>query len=361
MAKFCTNCGTALNEDARFCTNCGVNSVVVQAESAESAESAALVDSVESAEWMESAALVEPVESVESAESVAQAGQAEPNHKGFLSRAGEQIKTEAQVKVGTYAQVLLPDKVPAAGLAGEFVLPLSIEPLPGLPPVESLPAILKSGFAGLASGLKRTLGDKKRLAIVITLVVIWLPVNFLSALGIAPLPVRVLSWLTAARGSVIGGSVGKGLVAALLAQIIIEKGMFQSLQGGIGQLISVVKSGKNHYTPLLFGAGIGLIACNLLVSSTLQSTMVPIAGFVLSAQALTRNGYLRRVFQALPFKHQRGNIPFLMQGWALGFAVFIAVCFLPGGSNGYFTGILLLFASAIIQAVNNRKVEVVSK
>lgn len=138
------------------------------------------------------------------------------------------------------------DTVPAYGAAGELALPLEFTTFPADFDGEGLFSVLKSGIRGLMSGFKRTLGDKKRLTVVTALTGIWLLVNVLAALGIFPLPVRLLSWLTAARGSLIGGTIGKGLVAALLAQIIADKGMLTTLKSGLGQLSGIVNSGKKE-------------------------------------------------------------------------------------------------------------------
>ncbi|MDD4146017.1 MAG: hypothetical protein PHS83_02790 [Clostridia bacterium] len=249
-----------------------------------------------------------------------------------------------------------PDLIPAYQMAGELGLPMELAPVTGDFAGEGVLSLLKSGFRGLGGGLKRTLGDKKRLGIVIALVLVWLVVNLLAALGIFPLPVRMLSWLTAARGSLIGGSIGKGLVAALLTQIIVDKGMLQSLKGGLGQLTAAVKGGRKTAVSLLLGTGAGLIACNLLVSSNLQNTMVCVAGFVLSAQALTQNGFLRRLTKSLLPKAKNTAVKVVMGGWALGFALFAAVSLLPGGSNGYILGVLLVIAGGgLIIAGRNKK------
>jgi hypothetical protein len=249
-----------------------------------------------------------------------------------------------------------PDPIPAYQMAGELGLPMELASVTGDFAGEDVLSLLKSGFRGLGGGLKRTLHDKKRLGIVIALALVWLAVNLLAALGIFPLPVRVLSWLTAARGSLIGGSIGKGLVAAMFAQIITDQEMLQSLKGGISQLTAAVKGGKKTAAPLLLGAGTGLITCNLLVSSNLQNTMVCVAGFALAAKALTQNGFLRRLTKSLLPKAKNTAVKVVMGGWALGFALFAAVSLLPGGSNGYILGVLLVIAGGgLIIAGRNKK------
>jgi hypothetical protein len=159
IGKFCTSCGTALNEGAKFCRKCGANASPIPEE-----------------------ATVLP-------------DQATPNRETVLSKAGKKVKNEAKVKAVDYAK--------------------SIFPLP------------------------------------------------------------------------------------MLAQIVVNKGTLQGLKGGISQLTGIVKDGKKALASLLFGAGAGLIACNHMGSSNLENTMLCLAGFLLSAKALTHNGFLRRLINAL--------------------------------------------------------------
>jgi uncharacterized Zn finger protein (UPF0148 family) len=192
MGKFCTSCGAPLNEGVRLCVNCGAQASPV------SGEVSAIPD------------------------------QAEPNNEAVLSKTVKQMKREAKIKTADYAKSMLSGVVPAYHSAGELALPSELDPFIGDFTGEGLLSLLKSGFRGLAGGFKKTLGDKKRLVVVIALAVVWLLVNLLAAFDFFPLPVRILSWLTAARGSLIGGSIGNGLVAALLAQVIADKGMLKS-------------------------------------------------------------------------------------------------------------------------------------
>lgn len=113
--------------------------------------------------------------------------------------------------------------------------------------------------------------------------------------------------------------------------------------------------------PLMLGAGATLIACNMMVSTNLQNTMVCIAGFALSAKALTQNGFLRRFITGLLPKAEDGSLSSIMGGWTLGFAVFAVVSLLPGGKNGYLIGFLLLVIGVILEITNKNKKEVVTK
>lgn len=321
MSKFCGSCGSSLNEGAKFCSKCGANAFPM------SKEVGALPD------------------------------QEMPNHGRVLIKVKEKVNTKSRNREAGYVKSLFSSVAPAYQMAGELTLPLELIPDIGGFTGEGLSALLRSGFRGIASGFKRTLHNKKRLSIVIVLAAVWLVVNIFAALDIFTMPIRVLSWLTAARGSMIGGSIGKGLVAALFAQIITNEGMFPSIKGGIGKMTAAIKSENKTLAPLLSGMGIALIVCNLMVSSNLQNTMVCIAGFALSAKALTQNGFLRRLTTKLLPKEKDINITTVMGGWTLGFALFAAVSFLPGLQNGYWFGILLLVAGGILMAASKNKKE----
>ncbi|MEL7568275.1 MAG: zinc ribbon domain-containing protein [Dehalobacterium sp.] len=321
MGKFCTSCGTALNEGAKFCAKCGANASHVLEEAGTLPE------------------------------------QATPNSETILSKAGKQMKIEAKIKAAAYAKSMFSEATPAYQSAGELALPAELTPLAGDFEAENLLSLLKIGIKGLAGGLKRTLHDKKRLVVVIALVITWLLVNLLVSLGIFPLPLRLLSWLTAAQGSLIGGSIGKGLVAALLAQLIADQGMLQTVKSGLGQLGGIAKGLRGVAGPLLMGIAVALIVTNLMVSSNLQNTMVCLAAFLLSAKALTHHGFLRKFINALLPKANNTTLTTLMRGWTLGFALFAAISFLPGGGNGYVLGILLLLAGGLVTVVNKNKKE----
>lgn len=319
MSKFCTSCGKELEAGTKFCHKCGAAVFSISAEA-----------------------------------------KASPNdimpHKDFLiSKATEKIKEESNNKANHYVEKIFSDTVPAYELAGEIGLPLELAPFTTDFDGDGLFSVLKSGLGGLMGGFKRTLGDKKRITLVIALTIIWLLVNLLAALGIFPLPLRLLSWLTAAQGNLIGGTIGKGLVAALLAQIIVHKGMLTVLKSGLGQLGSILKSGKGKAVPLLLGSGAVLIVCNMMVSTNLQNTMVCIAGFTLSVKTLTQNGFLRRLIMGLLPKAKDVTITTIMGGWTLGFALFAVVSLLPGGRNGYLLGILLLVVGSILVITGRNK------
>ena len=150
------------------------------------------------------------------------------------------------------------------------------------------------------------------------------------------------------------GTVGKGLVAALLTQIITDKSMFTALKSSIGQLGSTAKSGRGAVGPLLMGMGMALIACNMMISSNLQNTMVCIAAFLLSAKALPQKGFLRRLVTALLSKSNNNEVATVMGGWTLGFALFAAVSLLPGGRNGYILGVILLLAAVMTRFMGGK-------
>lgn len=325
MSKFCTKCGAPLGKEVKFCTGCG--STVLPAPSDTNTERDHVLF--------------------------------KKDHVASLLT--EKIETKVKSKAKAYTVKGFSNTASDYVTAGEVALPLEFSSVMVDANGEGLISILKSGFRGLVGGFKRTLGDKKRLTLVIVLSVIWLVVNILAVLEIFPLPIKLLSWLTAAQGSILGGAIGKGLVAALLAQLISNKGMFKTFKNGLGQLKGMLKGGKETIAPLLFGGGIALVACNVMISSNMQNSMVCIAAFLLSIKAQTQNGFVRRLAAALLPKATSTTITKLMGGWTIGFALFAVISILPGGRNGYLLGILMLIVCGIMTIVGKNKKEVTAK
>lgn len=322
MGKFCTSCGKQLAQGEKFCAGCGSAVLSVPAEIEGNAPNEIF-----------------------------------PPKDILFTSTTKTIKSQVKKETKNYAGKVLFSEVPAYRTTGEITLPQELIPFPAIADGERLFTALKSGISRLISGFKKALRDKKRLVLVITLVIIWLLVNLLAALNIFPLPVRLLSWLTAAQGSLIGGTIGKGLVAAMLAQFIADQGMLQTVKRGLGQLGGMTKGMRGAVGPLFVGIAVALIASNLMMSSHLQNTMVCIAAFLLSAKALAHHGFLRKFIKALLPKAQNATLTTLMRGWTLGFSLFVAISFLPGGGNGYVLGILLLIAGGIVIVVGRNKKE----
>lgn len=101
---------------------------------------------------------------------------------------------------------------------------------------------LKAGFnAGLAS-LKQMFKSPKQLIPILVLGVFWLALSLLPALGINPLPVKLLSFLTFAQGGMyggvlgaLGGVLGKAVfayfVSTLLLPLFSGKNPFEGMGG----------------------------------------------------------------------------------------------------------------------------------
>ncbi len=322
MNNFCTSCGAPLGEGAKFCIRCGAAAPALPDED-RAAPEVATTDS-----------------------------------SALAAKSSARVKAKAKKEAKTYTEKFFTNPAPALSAAGELALPLELIPFSTVTKDGGLFSVLRSGLSSFKGSYKRALSDKKRLNVVIMLTAIWLLVNVLAALGIFPLPVRLLSWLTAARGSFVGGTIGKGLVAALFAQVVADKSTLMALKSGLGQLGGVVKGGQGKFVPLSLGAGAALIACNVMVSTTVQNLMVCIAGFALSAKALTQNGFLRRFITGLLPKAKDASVTSVMGGWTIGFALFAMVSALPGGQNGYLLGILLLISGSILAVTKRNKKEV---
>lgn len=266
--------------------------------------------------------------------------------------AKDKSKTKNKKKAVDYAKNLFVNTTAASKSTAEIALPIN-----SVLPVESIASaglfsVLFDGIKSLISGLQSLFKDKKRLVLVIVLIAFWLVISVLNTLNIFPQYEQVLSFLTAANSDLIGGTIGKGIIAAFFAQFIFEKGIFKNLRNGLIQLFSITKKDKNSFSPILLGAGIALLVSNLITPSIIENAMISLAGFLLSAKALASNGYLKRLVQALPFQRRSSNASYLMEGWTIGFGLFVAISFVPGIYNGYIAGAICIVVSIVLKIVN---------
>ncbi len=389
MNKFCTGCGKPLKGGAKFCVMCG-KQVVSQKPGHEDEprerpipieKVSAKTDDVPSKANIASAKINDSPPEVGARHSTkgihTPDRTEERDTRGRTSSMGEafssktknvfgkakarvKAKTKAEAKsiAGIVAKTAAKDILSGNSLAlatiGESVLPVALD----ASDAGNILSLLKDGLTELLKGAKQILKDKKRLTLVGVLAGVWLLVNVLSALGISPLPVRFLSWLTFARGGLIGGSVGKGILTAFFTRFITGGNMLSPLKGIFGRLQGIAGKDKEDLPVFLIGTGAALIAANMLISSTLQNTMMPIAAFMLGAAAVRRNSFLHRFTTALLPRVKVGAITIAMEGWALGFLVFTVLCILPGGNNGYLAGVLSLGAAVGLQFLKKDKKEV---
>lgn len=286
MQKFCTECGSSLKEGAAFCQQCG------------------------------------------------QAVRIDNQQVRTMSQNEEKGLQVTAVKGPVGAK----GEGPAPG-GLEVTLTQALYPSLGQTYPTSLGGVLKQGFNELIQSMRFALKSPKRRGLVLALVVSWLLLKLTDAFGLNVLPLRFLAWLSAAQTGLVGGTLAKGLVAALLALVITGGGWFQSVKKGLA-LLPAILANSSRWTALL-AAGLALIAANAMVDSRPIHSLVPLAAFVLAARALNREGFLRGLLNLMPIQRGASDLQALMGGWMLGFLVFAFLSFAPGSRNGYIAGIVL--------------------
>ena len=315
MSQFCRNCGVPLEQGVAFCPSCGTAAA---------------------------GAAAEP--------SSVQAGP-----KDALAAGAAAVVKSLPALAGT--------TMAAPGSTGEIAFASSFSSIAGEVMTELGPLqVLFSGGRSLLGGIGALLKDKKKLLPVFLLAGLWFLLLLLPALGINFLPVQILSWLTFAHGgagggipAIIGGIVGKGVLAGLVVSFFSGSGVFPSLGRGLKTLFSsFAVKGSGGYGALLGGAGLALIAYNFMAGSvSLANVMAGVAPLLLSLRALgNKAGFLRRFFGSFargPGKGLSGLAPEIpLAGLAAGFALSIPLSPLPFAYSGYILGVLLLVAGAIL-------------
>lgn len=237
--------------------------------------------------------------------------------------------------------------------------------------------IKKSIRDGLAS-LQQLLKTPKRLIPMLVLGVFWLILSILPALGINPLPVRLLSFLTFAQGGMyggvwgaVGGVLGKAVFAYFVSALILPlfsgknpfKGMVKGLKGFASGLVVQSVAAASQ---LILGIGLALVVFNFLTgNASAVNSMAGVVGFVLAVKALwTRGGFFWSLLLSVAHSLSRGRSPSqmtigrVMSGYAAGSAAGIALSALRLPYLPYALGVLLIIAGVILGIAGKSKKEV---
>ena len=319
MSKFCRNCGAQLKPDVKFCASCGVEVQVADAQTL-------AVPSVGATAKMAASA-------------------------SFASAtAGESCFTHA---------------LPGAGEISAAIGPLKV---------------LFQSLSGLFRGFGSAIKDKKRWIPALILALLWFILTLLPLLGINPMPVKLLSFLTFAGGGtsngitgLVGGVVGKGVFAYFLMSLVMPLTRGQKPFAGVGRGIkqffqSIGAKSLAQFSPLLLGAGAALIGYNFMAgNASIQNSMVGIASILLSLRSLSnKTGFLRKFFLSFSKKVGANStstgayVNRLIAGWTSGFAIGIVISSLKIGSLSLLLGAILLLTAVILGFVSRGSKEVAS-
>jgi len=319
MSKFCRNCGVQLKPDVKFCAPCGVEAQVTGAQTL----------------------AVSPV--------------------------GATVKMAANASFAsaTAGESCFTHSLPGAGEISAAIGPLKV---------------LFQGLSGLFRGFGSAIKDKKRLIPALMLALLWFILTLLPLLGINPMPVKWLSFLTFAGGGtsngitgLVGGVVGKGVFAYFLMSLVIPLTRGQKPFAGVGRGIkqffqSIGAKSLAQLAPLLLGTGAALIGYNFITgNASIQNSMVGIAALLLSLRALSNKaGFLRGFFLSF-FKRVGVNstltsayVNRLITGWTSGFAIGVVISSLKIGSLSLLFGAILLLAAVVLGFVSRGSKEVAS-
>lgn len=237
---------------------------------------------------------------------------------------------------------------------------------------------LLNGALGISKGLKNVLRNKKKLIPAVIMAVLWFVLSLLPLLGINSLPVKLLGYLSFAKGGTnagvlgaLGGTIGKGIFAYFISSMFLPvfsgKKSLSKISGTVKQLFSslAVKDSK-AFTPLLSGMGVALISYNFLTgNASIQNSMIGITAFLLSLRALSsKAGFLRGFISSFIKKFSKANtlnadyVKRTIGGMTSGYALSLLLSFTKIPVIGYLTGIVFLVAAIFVMILTNRRKEV---
>jgi hypothetical protein len=212
------------------------------------------------------------------------------------------------------------------------------------------------------------LKNPKQLIPMLALGTFWLVLSLLPALGINPLPVQLLSFLTFAQGGMyggvlgaVGGVLGKAVfayfVSALLLPLFSGKNPFKGMGGGFKAFFSglAVQSGS-AVAQLLMGVGLALILYNFFTGNAgLINSMAGVVGFILALKALlSKGGFIWGLLITVTNKLTKGRTPsqevvrHAVSGYAAGSVLGMALSALPVPYLPYAVGSALLIVGLIL-------------
>ncbi len=309
MGKFCTSCGTALNESAKFCTKCGTSVAKINQTTGDR----------------------EPA-------------QRNTEFQGDILKA---MNNEKEKALTDEALDNTPSHSPTG--MGKFIKEYIHHSLALLKdPKQMLPTIVL-GIVWLALALLRSFGINP------------LPLRILSFLTFAQ------GGMFGGFFGAVGGIIGKVVVAAFLNAAIVplfqKKAPFSGIGGGIkGFFGGIAVKSITAVAPLLGGVGASLLLYAFMNSNqSLQNSMVGIIPCLMLLQNLgRRGGFLWGLAFSTANSLSKGRTPSYIgvtrciSGMTLGFALGVALSAM-GLRWCAWLGILLLIAALIFFVISKNK------
>ena len=219
--------------------------------------------------------------------------------------------------------------------------------------------VIASSAKNFVASLGRAVKDPKTLIPTVVLAVVWLVLNILQACGIDPIPTKILSFITFAKGGMnggflgaVGGVLGKGIFAGAIASLIglltrkggKKRSFVQTLSGAFGVSLETLGG-------YLAGIGAAMLLFLFISGGALRiSFMGGVAAAFLSARAALSNGFLRRILGSLTKSKSPSdpNVTGLVRGLSVGFAAAAFIGLIGINLILIITGAVLLVGGAVM-------------
>lgn len=199
------------------------------------------------------------------------------------------------------------------------------------------------GYANRArNGAKGGAIDAKKLipSLIVgaVFVLLWIVQIIFMRKGINPIPVKILNYLTFARGGVsknplifLGGNIGKGVVVAGLSGV--AAGGIGAIFAGAKQLFSQTNFSNENIGNFILGIGTGLLGYQICTGyGSLTGIMVAVSGALIT---------LRRTANA-------GRFAGIFSGATMGLAMSVPLAVIPFTFTHLIFGFIITFVGAIL-------------
>lgn len=343
MQNFCTKCGHKLIAGNSFCTKCGARVASLDqtlpgpqpAQPVQQRPQAPGPQPVQQGQQMPQAQPVQPRQQAPGPQQMQQPTRQVANTA--MNAASKIIGMNAKTSPGDMPAGVV---TRAAGAAGPIGTAIGV-------------ARTAAGYANSARNAAQQArehqttkaGSAKLLPALIVsmaLVLLWVFQIVLMRMNVNPIPVKLLNYLTFARGGVsrnplvfIGGNIGKGVVAAGLSGL--AAGGAGAIAAGARQLFSPANFAKQGIGGYIAGIGIGLLGYQIFTGyGSLTGIMVAVSGALVALRRTPSSGKYGSIFS----------------GATMGFAMAVPLAVIPFTFTHLIIGLPVAAAGGIIILVN---------
>ncbi len=292
----------------------------------------------------------------------------------FCLSCGIKVQAEGQSEVRDKSvPSVLTDKQPDKQPDKQAEKQTDVQPQPG--PVKYIAASIRRGTASLAAYFR----NPRKMIPILVLAVVWLVLSILPAMGINPLPVKVLSFVTFAQGGMyggfwgaIGGILGTAVFAwffsALLIPLVTGKVSGKGFGTGMKQFFAgFYMHGLGVLAALLAGIGLALIIFNFLSgNASIINSMPGIVGIIMAIRiGFRRSGFFWGLMLSFANKKSKGKIPTNMTinhmaaGYATGSLTGVALSVVSVPYLPYLAGAIFIVISIFISIAAKARKEAI--